>query len=148
MARPEAPRRLRRIPGALFVVTVLLSLAVREWYPFSPFPMYAVFGPETWYVVVTDGADRLVPTQRFFGVSATPLKRTYELRMLAHRGRGAALADAEALAAQATLRAAAAHAPAGAPTPPAQLRLWRVRARAEGTQVERTSRLLGEVRLR
>ncbi|MDX2170849.1 MAG: hypothetical protein SF182_27525 [Deltaproteobacteria bacterium] len=146
--RRATDRRLRRVPGALLCVVVLLSLALREWYPFSFFPMYASFGPATWHVLVTDGDDHVAPTALLFGIDARPFKRMWERRMLAYVAAGRPGAEAEALAAQDLLREAAARPVPDAPPAPARLRLWMITSGVGAGGLTRQQRLLGEVALR
>src|SRR5215470_18604861 len=119
-------RWLRRVPCKLMLATILIGLAVGEWYPFSSFPMYSRFAPQAWYVFVTDGSDQVVPTQPYFGVSAMPLRRMFETRALALRAAGASVQEAETQAAVDLLRYLRAEArPQSGVGAPSGLRLWR-----------------------
>lgn len=146
----NAARPLRRIPGALLVAMVLVSMGLREWYPFSYFPMYASFGEESWHVVVTDGADQVLPTTTRLGIDSRPFKRMWEQRMLAEMRAGRPPAEAETRAAEALLRerAAAVQASPGAPPLPDRLRLWMVRSRIAGTRVTDERQMIGDVPVR
>jgi hypothetical protein len=143
-----AGRRLRRIPGAMLGIVFVLSFALREWYPFSFFPMYAAFGPDTWHVVVTDGDGQVAPTDVLFGIDARPFKRMWERRMLAYVAAGKSGAEAETLAAQDLLRELAARPAPGAPPMPASLRLWMIQSTVGDGTIHRQQRLLGEAVLR
>ena len=144
----DRARGLRRLPGALLLATLVACLGLREWYPFSPFPMYAAFAPSTWHVFVTDGDDHVVSPLRLFGVSAIPLRRLFERRAIVEQtaaGQPAEEADARAAVALLHFIVAESHPQAGAPPPPARLRLWRVASQVEGTRVVSTKQLLGEI---
>lgn len=141
-------RRARALPCKLMLATIVLCAIVRDWYPFSPFPMYAAFAPQAWYVSVTDASDRPVPTQVAFGIGAMPLRRLFETRVLALRAAGLTEPQAEARAAIDLLRFLVAEArPARselAASPP--LRLWRTVCRVEGGHAMRSRPvLLGEL---
>lgn len=49
-----------------------------EFYPFSNFPMYSRFEPDTYYVYVKDVRDEIVPVGTVFGRSISDLKKTYD----------------------------------------------------------------------
>jgi hypothetical protein len=144
----DTGRRLRRIPGAMLGIVFVLSFALREWYPFSFFPMYAAFGPDSWHVVVTDGEGQVAPTNVLFGLDARPFKRMWERRMLAYVAAGKSGAEAETLAAQDLLREVAARPAPSAPPLPASLQVWMVQSNVGDGSIRRQRRLLGEVVLR
>jgi hypothetical protein len=130
------------------LVMVLAGIASREWYPFSPFPMYSTFTPYSWHVLVTDGDDRTVSTLQLFGISAIPLRRMLERRVMAAQDEaGQSPETAAQRGAVALLRflLAEARPQPGAPPLPARLRLWRVDARVEGDRVVGTRQLLAEI---
>ena len=52
-----------------------------EFYPFSNFPMYSTFEPETYYVYVTGGKGEIVPISPLFGRSISDLKKTYDRKL-------------------------------------------------------------------
>ncbi len=52
-----------------------------EFYPFSNFLMYSSFEPETYYVFVTDGADKPVAIGRVFGVASSDVKKTFDAKL-------------------------------------------------------------------
>ncbi len=98
-------RRLWHLPCKLMLATIVLCLALREWYPFSPFPMYANFGPSAWYICVTDADGRPLPAAPYFGLDATIFRRMFETRVLARVAAGDARDRAEAVATQDMLEA-------------------------------------------
>jgi hypothetical protein len=66
------------------VIIPLLTLKTQkpgEFYPFSNFPMYSRFEPETYYVYVTDGKGGIVPVGTMFGRSISDLKKTYDRKL-------------------------------------------------------------------
>jgi hypothetical protein len=49
-----------------------------EFYPFSNFPMYSRFEPDTYYVYVMNKRGEIVPVGTTFGRSISDLKKTYD----------------------------------------------------------------------
>jgi hypothetical protein len=142
--------RLRRLPGALLLAMVVAGVGSREWYPFSPFPMYAAFTPTSWHIFLTDGDDHVISPQQLFGVSAIPLRRQFERRVIIEQsaaGQPPETADERAALVMLRFLVAEARPQAGAPAPPARLRLWRVNSQVDGTRVVSTKQLLGEIAL-
>lgn len=136
---------LWHVPCKLMFATIVLCAATREWYPLSPFPMYANFSPTTWYVCVTDAADRPLPTEPYFGLPVRPLRRIFETRVLASMAAGATRSDAEAAVAPELLRFVLdeARPEDGAPRPPERIGLRRVVTRIDGQRLERSEDTLG-----
>lgn len=52
-----------------------------EFYPFSNFPMYSRFAPDTYYVYVTDLNDEPVPIGRTFNIASSDVKKAYDRRL-------------------------------------------------------------------
>lgn len=52
-----------------------------EFYPFSNFPMYSRFAPDTYYVYVTDLNDKPVPIGRTFNIASSDVKKAYDRRL-------------------------------------------------------------------
>ncbi|MBL9142486.1 MAG: hypothetical protein JNM99_02285 [Verrucomicrobiaceae bacterium] len=52
-----------------------------EFYPFSNFPMYSRFEPETYYVYVTSEKGDLVPVGPMFGRSISDVKKAYDRKL-------------------------------------------------------------------
>lgn len=52
-----------------------------EFYPFSNFPMYSSFGPDTYLVFVTDLEDQPVAIGPTFGIAASDLKKNYDRKL-------------------------------------------------------------------
>jgi hypothetical protein len=149
MRHPEPARRadgVARRPGVVMLVILILCLATREWYPFSIFPMYATFSPQAWYICLSDGHDRLVPTLPTFGMSARPLRRMFETRLLERLAAGEPRAAAESHAAADVLRFVLRERAAQASTviDPTRLRLHRVTASIVDQHVERSDEVLDE----
>lgn len=59
-----------------------------EFYPFSNFPMYSSFGPETYYVYVTDMAGNPVAIGTLFGKSPSDVKKIYDRKLTLLKARG------------------------------------------------------------
>ncbi|MGH7785349.1 MAG: hypothetical protein ACRERC_00690 [Candidatus Binatia bacterium] len=143
----RAARRLWRLPCKLMLATMAVCLGAREWYPLSPFPMYAGFGPSAWYICVTDESDRPLPTARYFGVDATMLRRMFESRVRARLAGGAAPDVAESAAARETLDFLLREARPQPDSPglPERLRLQRTALRLEAEGVGRLHETLATV---
>jgi hypothetical protein len=52
-----------------------------EFYPFSNFPMYASFTPDTYLVYITDQNDQPIPIKTLLGTSASDVKKTYDQKL-------------------------------------------------------------------
>jgi hypothetical protein len=52
-----------------------------EFYPFSNYPMYSSFEPETYYVYVTDGQDQPVAMGITFGIAASDVKKAFDRKL-------------------------------------------------------------------
>ncbi len=93
------PALLRRLPFRFHWLLVLLMGAVIPWltartdkpgefYPFSNFPMYASFAPDTYYVFITDLEDRPLAIAPTFATSASDIKKTYDRKLGDLKSRG------------------------------------------------------------
>lgn len=93
------PALLRRLPFRFHWLLVLLMgvviplLTARtdkpgEFYPFSNFPMYASFAPDTYLVYITDLEDRPLAISATFGTSASDIKKTYDRKLGELKSRG------------------------------------------------------------
>lgn len=78
-------RVTKRFPFTFVLVMVGILALMREWYPFSHFPMYARFENYTYYVYVTDHNETPLPVESLFGIRTANLKKIYqkELRRIA-----------------------------------------------------------------
>lgn len=116
----------------LLVAVVLISLAVREGYPFSYFPMYSRFHPRTWYVYASDASGEALASVDSFRLSTPKLKKIYRTELAAQRDS----IDAEQAAGRKMLEMLLAR---SRPVV-SGLELWRVEIRRVGTRVvqERT----------
>ncbi len=92
-------QRLRRLPFRFHWLLVLLMAGVIPWltaktdkpgefYPFSNFPMYASFAPDTYFVFITDLEDRPIAISPTFGTSASDIKKTYDRKLGDLKNRG------------------------------------------------------------
>ena len=83
---------LRRLPFRFHWALVLLMGAViplitaktdkpGEFYPFSNFPMYSSFEPDTYLVYITDLEDKPLAISPIFGTSASDIKKTYDRKL-------------------------------------------------------------------
>jgi hypothetical protein len=85
-------QRLKRYPLLVLMMLatgLVIPLATRktqkpgEWYPFSNFPMYSSFDAETYYVYVTDLADKTLPVGQLFGLPISNVKKAYDTNLSA-----------------------------------------------------------------
>lgn len=83
---------LRRLPFRFHWALVLLMVAIiplitaktdkpGEFYPFSNFPMYSSFEPDTYLVYITDLEDKPLAISPVFGTSASDIKKTYDRKL-------------------------------------------------------------------
>jgi hypothetical protein len=102
-ARPVARRF--RLPLPLMIVTIVISIAVEEFYPLSWFPMFTALGKNTYYVFLTDDAGAKVPIAEEFGWTADRTDNFFKHRLARVRRDQPQLAPAESLrvAAESTL---------------------------------------------
>jgi len=52
-----------------------------EFYPFSNFPMYSRFAPDTYYVYVTDLQDKPIAVAMTFGTAISNVKKAYDRKL-------------------------------------------------------------------
>jgi hypothetical protein len=82
----------RRLPFRFHWALVLFMGAVIPWitkktdkpgefYPFSNFPMYSSFEPNTYLVFITDLEDKPLPISTVFATSASDIKKTYDRKL-------------------------------------------------------------------
>lgn len=64
----------------LMLAAVVISLLVRENYPFSHNPMYSKFDPYTYFLHVTDENDNVLFFREEFGFSAIRLKKVFSTK--------------------------------------------------------------------
>ena len=130
---------LARMPLKLLFGFVIASLLAHEWFPLSHYPMYANPGPHTWYVYVSDGADRPIALRKSFRVTTPVLKKLYvtRLRQLPPDQAG-----------QTVLGFIADTAIIDSAPRPATLRLWRVDLSIAHHDILRQRSLVGEYQLR
>ena len=83
---------LRRQPfrlhwGLVLLMAVVIPFLTRhtekpgEFYPFSNFPMYSRFSPDTYYVYVTDLMDQPIPVGSTFGTAISNVKKAYDRKL-------------------------------------------------------------------
>jgi hypothetical protein len=138
----------RRIPSKLMLAVVAASLILREFFPFSWFPMYSQFSGRTWYVYVADDRDRPIAIRERFGVSAPFLKKAFNSNLRAARGSiSHDSLPAESEAAVDTLRFITTKLkPKHAEAACVDLRLWKVELERRDREIARQRRFLGELR--
>jgi len=93
-----ARRWWHRIPLLRVVILTIALLLIGEEFPFSYFPMYSSFDPQTDYYYVADAGGSPLACVAIFGTSTANVKKMYRarLRALLER-RGAREADATLL---------------------------------------------------
>ncbi len=66
-----------------FVIPLLTRSTEKpgEFYPFSNFPMYSSFEPDTYYVFVTDLNDQPVAVGPAFGIAISNVKKAYDRKL-------------------------------------------------------------------
>ena len=66
-----------------FIIPALTAKTEKpgEFYPFSNFPMYSRFSPDTYYVYVTDLQNKPVAAGHLFGTSVSNVKKAYDRKL-------------------------------------------------------------------
>jgi hypothetical protein len=67
--------------GAIIPLATSNTEKPGEFYPFSNFPMYSRFEPETYYVYVKSEKGDVVPVGPMFGRSISDLKKAYDRKL-------------------------------------------------------------------
>ena len=67
--------------GVIIPVLTARTEKPGEFYPFSNFPMYSRFAPDTYYVYVTDLKDEPVPIGQTFNIASSDVKKAYDRRL-------------------------------------------------------------------
>ena len=70
-----------RLPFRHMTVLVVALFVIKEQFPFSNFPMYSRFEPETYYVYVTSEKGDIVPVGPMFGRSISDVKKAYDRKL-------------------------------------------------------------------
>lgn len=125
---PPTSRWFGAIPFKLMLLTIALSIAVEEFYPFSWFPMFTSLEKKTYYVYVTDGNDTRLAMTDEFGWTGDRLDNFYKQRLKKFRAQDPDRADEDSveLAARRTLERLLLIDRKRRPAGPARsLKLWR-----------------------
>lgn len=162
-----SPRLLwQRLPFRFHWITVivmafLIPLLTRktdkpgEFYPFSNFPMYASFTPDTYLVFITDQNDQPIPIKISLGTAASDVKKTYDRKLNDLKSRapkGLRRADLplplKNEAAHATLQAIASKIDLPSQLPGVTaLRLYQTDIRYQDAQLQQSTQQVGELKL-
>jgi hypothetical protein len=67
--------------GAVIPLLTARTAKPGEFYPFSNFPMYSSFEPDTYLVFITDLEDKPLPISTVFATSASDVKKTYDRKL-------------------------------------------------------------------
>jgi len=98
---------IQRFPFKVLVLLVALSLVLREFYPFSHYPLYTTFDGKTWYVYLTDQDDKPLPAVAVTRTRASRIKKIYNSRLrklqTKKKGRNRDTPSSQLMAAQQTL---------------------------------------------
>jgi hypothetical protein len=70
------------ITGLALPLLTLRTAKPGECYPFSNFPMYSSFDPETYYVYVTDLKDQPVRVTQLFGPPLSSVRKMYDTQLI------------------------------------------------------------------
>jgi hypothetical protein len=132
-------RRLFALPCAITLLVVAINLGLREFLPFSRYPMYARPSSVVHYFVVTDDLDRPLASQREFGVRGSRLRKAHQNVMRRNSKRVGEI-EAEARANAATLALALDERMEAIGT----YRLWRVDLSLVAARIVRERRLVAE----
>jgi hypothetical protein len=68
----------RAVPFGPMFVLVLFLFGVKEYYPFSDFPMYSNLDHEADIIYLTDQADQALPMQKVFRTGSGTAKKMYK----------------------------------------------------------------------
>lgn len=151
-----------------WAVVVLMALVIPfltrntdkpgEFYPFSNYPMYSSFEPETYYVYVTDGADKPVAMGIRFGIASSDVKKMFDRKLNdAKKAVGGKVRksdlppEVQSEAGREVLKWLQANAPAPQKAAIAALgvlRLYRMDLKYDGDKLTKTPRQVGEVTTR
>lgn len=127
-----------------------------EFYPFSNFPMYSRFAPDTYYVYVTDLQDKPIAVGMTFGTAISNVKKAYDRKLInlkkeaGGKGRKADLsAEVKRVAADEVLHWLADNAPSkNLVKTHAGLRLFEVNVTYRDGHVSKSGRQVGEIQLK
>jgi hypothetical protein len=67
--------------GAVIPLITRKTAKPGEFYPFSNFPMYSSFEPNTYLVFITDLEDKPLPISTVFATSASDIKKIYDRKL-------------------------------------------------------------------
>lgn len=67
--------------GVIIPLATIKTEKPGEFYPFSNFPMYSRFEPETYYVYITNAKGDIIPVAAMFGRSISDVKKTYDRKL-------------------------------------------------------------------
>lgn len=139
-----------------FVIPLLTRSTEKpgEFYPFSNFPMYSRFSPDTYYVFVSDNDDKPIAVGPTFGIAISNVKKAYDRKLtnlkkeIGGKGRKADLpAEKKRVAADEVLHWLTDNAPNPAAVKArAGLRLHEVAIVFKDGRVSKTQSQVGEVR--
>jgi hypothetical protein len=147
--------------AVVVLMALLIPLLTRhtdkpgEFYPFSNYPMYSSFEPETYYVYVTDGADTPVAMGRVFGIAASDVKKAFDRKLDAAKKTSGGKTrkstlpiETQAAAGREVLEWLKANAPNEQKpviTRLGSIRLYRMDLKYDGRRLAKTPRQVGEV---
>lgn len=138
---------IRRFPCKVLVLLIALSLALRELYPFSHYPLYTTFDRKSWYVYLTDQDDKPLPAIQATRTRTSRMKKLYNsrLRKLEAKKKEESPQNSalETVAAQQTLDFLLSLKHVALPPETREIRLHRVDLRLTNQAMARETKLLG-----
>jgi hypothetical protein len=72
---------LGKIPFLSVVVLALMFQAIKEFYPFSHYPMYSVLTPTVEFYYLTNAQGKVVPQKTYFGFSTSWTRKMLNTRL-------------------------------------------------------------------
>ncbi len=72
---------LKKIPFLSVIVLALLLQAIKEFYPFSHYPMYSVLTPSVEFYYLTNAQGKLIPQKTYFGFSTSWTRKMLNTRL-------------------------------------------------------------------
>lgn len=72
---------LRQVPFLSVILLALLLQGMKEFYPFSHYPMFSVLTPDVEFYYLTDSQGKLVPQKTYFGFSTSWTRKMLNTRL-------------------------------------------------------------------
>lgn len=72
---------LGKVPFLSVLVIALLLQAIKEFYPFSHYPMYSVLTPTVEFYYLTNAQGKIIPQKTYFGFSTSWTRKMLNTRL-------------------------------------------------------------------